>query len=160
MKKILTLCLVVNERKMLLGMKKRGFGVGRWNGFGGKLEGGESIIESAKRELNEEVGIRSEEMEKMGIFIFEFVEESPAMEVHLFKINTYSGEPAETEEMLPKWFDFDQIPYDEMWPDDKFWMPYFLNGKKFTGYFLFDKPSTKEYTSKILKQEIKEVKEL
>jgi hypothetical protein len=35
--KPLTLCMVHQDNKLLLGMKKRGFGEGRWNGFGGKL---------------------------------------------------------------------------------------------------------------------------
>jgi 8-oxo-dGTP diphosphatase/2-hydroxy-dATP diphosphatase len=30
-------------------MKKRGFGVGRWNGFGGKVEKQETILDEAKR---------------------------------------------------------------------------------------------------------------
>ena len=48
-KKLLTLVLVREPGKILLGMKKRGFGQGRWNGFGGKVENGESILEGAKR---------------------------------------------------------------------------------------------------------------
>ena len=51
LKKVLTLVLVrdVPQRRILLGMKKRGFGAGKWNGFGGKLEPGESVQEAAKR---------------------------------------------------------------------------------------------------------------
>lgn len=157
MKKILTLCLVQKDGKVLLGMKKRGFGVGRWNGFGGKLEDGETIVDSAKRELFEEVSIIPDDMQEVGVFDFAFQEDAPAMEVHLFKVTSYQNEPCESEEMLPKWFDLNEIPFDEMWPDDRYWMPYFIEGKKFHGEFLFDKPSTKEYTSKIIKQEIKEI---
>lgn len=40
-------------------------------------------------------------------------------------------------EMLPKWFDVQNIPFDDMWADDKLWFPLFLSGKKFKGYFLF-----------------------
>ena len=47
--KLLTLVLVCNETQVLLGMKKRGFGEGRWNGFGGKVESGETITEAAIR---------------------------------------------------------------------------------------------------------------
>ena len=38
-----TLMLIVDENKILLGMKKRGFGEGKWNGFGGKVNEGETI---------------------------------------------------------------------------------------------------------------------
>jgi 8-oxo-dGTP pyrophosphatase MutT (NUDIX family) len=47
--KLLTLLFVLEPGKVLLGMKKRGFGVGRWNGFGGKVQSGESIEEGAIR---------------------------------------------------------------------------------------------------------------
>lgn len=57
--KILTLVLLVNQEKqeILLGMKKRGFGVGKWNGFGGKVSEGETIFQGALRELKEEASI-------------------------------------------------------------------------------------------------------
>ncbi len=49
-RKLLTLVLVRKEHSLvLLGLKKRGFGVGKWNGFGGKVEPGESIIDGAVR---------------------------------------------------------------------------------------------------------------
>jgi len=53
-KKVLTLVMPRREGRILLGMKKRGFGQGRWNGFGGKVEKGESVAEGAARELLEE----------------------------------------------------------------------------------------------------------
>ena len=58
MKRILTLCIIYQDRKILLGMKKRGFGVGKWNGFGGHVEEAESIEEAAKREVFEEAGLK------------------------------------------------------------------------------------------------------
>ncbi|CAN0505072.1 unnamed protein product, partial [Ectocarpus sp. 12 AP-2014] len=36
-----------DSKEILLGMKKRGFGEGKWNGFGGKVESGESVEEAA-----------------------------------------------------------------------------------------------------------------
>ena len=53
--KQVTLCLVINreKKKILFGMKKRGFGVGKYNGFGGKVLSGETIEEAALRELQE-----------------------------------------------------------------------------------------------------------
>ncbi len=138
MRKILTLCLVLNEGKILLGMKKRGFGAGRWNGFGGKVEAGETIEEAAKREMQEECGVEIMEMEKVGIheFVFQSRPEE-VLEVHVFRVDTWTGEPSETEEMRPQWFTTDAIPYDEMWPDDIHWLPVFLVGKKFRTKFLF-----------------------
>ena len=39
--------------------------------------------------------------------------------------------------MRPQWYEEDKIPFESMWPDDKFWFPMFLEGKKFQGKFLF-----------------------
>lgn len=47
--RLFTLVLVVQPPRVLLGMKKRGFGAGLWNGFGGKVQPGESIEEAARR---------------------------------------------------------------------------------------------------------------
>ena len=49
--------MVFKQEEILLGMKKRGFGVGRWNGFGGKLDGNETIEEGAIRELKQKHGL-------------------------------------------------------------------------------------------------------
>lgn len=136
-KKLLTLCLVHQNDRILLGMKKRGFGVGRWNGFGGKLNPGENIEDAAKREFKEEAGIEVKDLEKAGIVEFEFKGNPEILEVHIFRAVNFSGEAAESEEMKPQWFRVNEIPFDKMWPDDKYWLPLFLKEKKFRGKFLF-----------------------
>jgi len=138
MKKVLTLCIIHQHPKILLGMKKRGHGEGKWNGFGGKVERGETIEDAARRETREEAGIEIIEMKKLGILEFEYQDGSGNMKVHIFCAKEFKGSPAESEEMKPKWFHLDEIPYDQMWPDDKYWLPMFLGGKKFKGKFLFD----------------------
>ncbi|MFA5310264.1 MAG: NUDIX domain-containing protein [Candidatus Paceibacterota bacterium] len=135
--KVLTLCLTLKDREILLGMKKRGFGEGRWNGFGGKLEKGETIIEAAKREMLEESGLLIEEIEEMGYIDFHFMDTGKLMEVHMFDVIRYTGEPVETEEMRPQWFKLDEIPFENMWADDPYWFPLFLKKKKFKGRIIF-----------------------
>jgi 8-oxo-dGTP diphosphatase/2-hydroxy-dATP diphosphatase len=139
MRKILTLCLIHEPPNILLGLKKRGFGHGRWNGFGGKVEAGESIDEAAKRELLEEVGISAKLLEKWGILEFQYQPSADVSEVHVFKVLEYTGEPTESEEMKPQWFPVSAIPFGQMWPDDAHWWPLFLAGQKFRGRVLFDK---------------------
>ena len=56
----------------------------------------------------------------------------------MFVATKWIGNPSESDEMIPKWFDIEEIPYDEMFPDDKYWLPLFLENKKFNGYFEFD----------------------
>jgi len=151
MKKILTLCFIYQHPKVLLGMKKRGFGAGRWNGFGGKVRDGETIEEATKREMKEEAGIIPGDIERFGIIEFEFQGNPEILEVHFYKANNFTGKPKESEEMKPIWFNIKEIPFHQMWPDDKYWFPLFLEGKKFRGKFLFDN------SDKILQYELEEI---
>ncbi|OGZ65360.1 MAG: hypothetical protein A3C50_03390 [Candidatus Staskawiczbacteria bacterium RIFCSPHIGHO2_02_FULL_43_16] len=138
-RKILTLCLVQKDGRVLLGMKKRGFGMGKWNGFGGKVDAGETVEEAAKRELFEEAGISVVNIEKLGVLDFSWKgKEQDVLEVNIFKATDFSGQPIEGEEMKPRWFGINEIPFEKMWPDDKFWFPLFLENKKFIGKFIFD----------------------
>ena len=154
MKKLLTLCIVHQHPNVLLGMKKRGFGAGRWNGFGGKVAPEETIEDAAKREMQEEAGIELKKFDKVGVIEFEFQGNPEILEVHIFKSDDFLGEPMESEEMKPLWFHVDEIPFKDMWPDDIHWMPLFLSGKKFKGKFLFGESDT------ILGKELSEVDEI
>lgn len=58
--------------------------------------------------------------------------------MYIFRCMKFDGKPQETEEMKAVWFNNSALPYQEMWADDKYWMPLFLQGKKFRGRFLFD----------------------
>lgn len=137
-KKTLTLCIIHQNDKVLLGMKKRGFGQARWNGFGGKIKEGESIIDAASRELTEEAGIKVQEFLHLGVLDFSWKNKPEILQVHIFKATDFTGEPEESEEMKPEWFNINEIPFKEMWQDDKYWFPLFLENKKFQGKFLFD----------------------
>ncbi len=142
MKKVQTLCIVHQHPRVLLGMKKRGFGTGRWNGFGGKLQEGETVEEAAKRECLEEAGITIREMTPLGVLDFEFVATGEVLEVHIFKVIEFEGEPREGEEMKPQWFEIADIPFKDMWPDDRYWMPLFLKDRRFRGTFQFNNEGT------------------
>ena len=70
-----TLCFLVNNSHVLLAMKKRGFGVGKWNGTGGKGEENESSRQTAIRETEEEIGVTPQLLEKAAFLTFHFAEE-------------------------------------------------------------------------------------
>ena len=137
-----TLCfLIKNDKEILLAMKKKGFGQGKWNGVGGKLDfnrGDKDIVDAAIRETKEESGVAVKDIEKAAILNFYFpYRKKWDQEVHVFVSRNWEGEPKESEEMKPKWFKIKEIPFDKMWPDDKFWLPKILKGEKLRAKFSF-----------------------
>lgn len=137
-KKLVTEALIVENGKILLGKKKRKFGVGKWLGFGGKVEKGEKVEDTLIRECCEECGIKVKEFKKRGILTF-YYENDPNMKVHYYEILKYTGKPQDSEEMKVKWFNLDKIPYEKMFPNDRYWLPMFLKKEFFKGEFWFDK---------------------
>ncbi|XP_050671179.1 oxidized purine nucleoside triphosphate hydrolase-like [Leptidea sinapis] len=140
LRKVYTLVFVRKENQILLGYKKRGFGMNKWNGFGGKVEPNECILDAAIRELNEECGLTVEttDLKNLAHLEFTFTGEPVMMDCRVFSTNIFNGTPIETEEMLPRWFQIDQLPFDNMWPDDRIWFPYMLKNKLFYGKFNFN----------------------
>ena len=124
--------------EICLAMKKRGFGKGRWNGVGGKVEAGETIEAAAMREAREEIGVTLAKLMKVAELTFRFPH-NPAFDqlVHVYLTHTWEGTPAESEEMDPRWFAVGDIPFSTMWPDDEFWLPSVVAGDKVRGSFTF-----------------------
>ena len=136
-----TLLLMIKDGKILLGEKKKGFGKGKLNGPGGKIEPGETPEQGMIRETREEVGITPTKYKEMGTV--EFVEwykgEEQNVIFYLYVATEYEGELKESDEMKPYWFDLDNIPYDKMFEDDSYWMPIVLEGNKIQAFFEYDK---------------------
>ena len=61
-----------------------------------------------------------------------------SLECAVFIANDLAGEPVETVEAAPFWVSVEAIPFDEMWADDRHWLPQVLAGKRFRGWFEFD----------------------
>lgn len=124
--------------KICLGMKKMGFGTGKWNGAGGKVEAGETVEAAAIRETKEEFGLEAVSVKKMGVLEFRFAN-NPAwdQEVHIYCSEEWKGELRESDEMAPKWFAVENIPYENMWSDDIYWLPRVLKGEVIQASFVF-----------------------
>jgi mutator protein MutT len=133
---VLTLCIIRENDKILLAMKKRGFGTGKWNGYGGKIENNETIEEALVREVKEESTIDLIEYQKRGEMKFVFPD--IIRHVYVYEGTVYRGTAQETEEMQPSWFTIDALPFHRMWISDTGWFPYFLKRKQFTGEGKFD----------------------
>ncbi|MFP8954992.1 8-oxo-dGTP diphosphatase [Natrialbaceae archaeon A-arb3/5] len=125
--------------EVLLIEKRRGLGEGWYNGPGGKLEGDETPRECAVRETREEVGLEIEPaaLEAAGELTFLLDGETHTV-CHVFRTESFEGEPRSSSEARPEWFGVDEVPYDQMWEDDRLWLPGVLEGKIVVGEFAFE----------------------
>lgn len=150
-----------SQKRVLLGKKKRGFGTDLWqHSFCGKVEHfDEDLADTARRELQEESGlvlVQKSDLRPLGLFRYEFTEAKDLpynMEVHIFTCDlgcTRGSSVQDTPEIRPEWHHFDQVPYSLMWPDNRFWLPYFLEhcerASLTSAYFLYESlTSVKEH---------------
>jgi 8-oxo-dGTP pyrophosphatase MutT (NUDIX family) len=145
-----TLVYLLTDTEILLAMKKRGFGAGNYNGVGGKPESVDKTLrDTAVREAKEEIAVKinPDNLRKVATIDFfspfEPDEKSFDQRVHVYFTNEWEGEPKETEEMKPAWFNIDDLldgeypHYNKMWPDDKYWLPRALKGEVLKGTFIF-----------------------
>ncbi|WP_251424622.1 8-oxo-dGTP diphosphatase [Veillonella agrestimuris] len=132
-----TLVFPIDEQnRILLGRKKRGFGMDKYNGFGGKIQNNETFRQCAVRELYEESGIRvnPEDLECVALFDFRFpYDESLTHISYVYTVRVTGTEPIESDEMEPHWFTFTDVPYESMWAGDRRWLPMILEGRKLKG---------------------------
>lgn len=139
-----TLVFVIRDEKILLIRKKRGLGQGKINGPGGKLDPGENAVECAVRECHEELGIIVSKLECMGEHKFQFID-GYSIHCWVFRTSESEGTAIETDEAIPMWTDISQIPYEEMWEDDKIWLPMVIAGNPFTSRWVFDDDHMLDY---------------
>jgi 8-oxo-dGTP diphosphatase len=132
-----TLVFIREDDQVLLIRKKRGHGAGKFNGPGGKLEKHETPLEGVIRETLEEVRVRV--LDPLLLGRFKFVDLSaPQWYGYVFLAREFEGLIEETEEAEPHWFSVNELPFAEMWEDDRLWLPRLLEGESLQGEFLFD----------------------
>lgn len=131
------LCLITRAddtgKQVLLGFKKTGFGAGRWVGLGGHIEDGEAPAAAAIREVEEESGlvVPPSALTNLAMLDFRFPDRpSWDQTAEVFVADAFTGEPAESDEVIPRWFATDGLPVDEMWDDARYWMPLVLAGQR------------------------------
>lgn len=134
---VANLVFLTRGDEVLLIHKKTGFGAGKINGPGGKLEPGETAMEAAIREVQEELLITPRNLDEMGVLHFDFVD---GLRLHctVFHGTEFEGTPTETREAKPEWFRIGEVPYDRMWADDCHWLPQMLEGQRFRAWFRFE----------------------
>jgi 8-oxo-dGTP diphosphatase len=142
-------CYAVKENKVLLGLRKRvSFGLGDQllAGIGGKYEAGETTEQAFMREWIEEVGTDSEgnvvcepvSWRNHGKVTFIFPHQPEwSMEVDIFVVTEWKGEPVETKPVKPEWHDINDLPVSQMWEDNPRWVPHVLAGKRIEAAYLY-----------------------
>ncbi|PYE55209.1 8-oxo-dGTP diphosphatase [Deinococcus yavapaiensis] len=133
-----SVALPFSDGRVLLGLKKTGFGAGKLVDVGGKIEVGETPREAAIRELFEETGLRALELRDAGVVMHEFAgRPSWSLWVHVFVVTRWEGEATESDEVTPEWHAVDALPYDRMWADAPHWVPSVLRGETAALHFQF-----------------------
>ena len=133
------LCFLISEGKVILAKKQKHIGRDCWNGYGGGIEKGETPEEATVRELGEESGgieTTTRNLEKVAIVDFHNTKEDGEIficQVHIYLVRVWYGSAKSTDEMVdPTWFDINDLPFSEMLPADREWLPIALSGKKIT----------------------------
>ena len=136
-----TVCFLVKDNQVLLCLKKKeSFGHGYLVGPGGKIEVGETSEQCVVRETREEIKVAPKYPEKSGTIIFNYSHDGipEIQEVDFYIAKEWEGDPVETDEMKPEWFDIDKVPYDRMLPTNQKFIEPMLHGKKVNGAVIFD----------------------
>ena len=139
-----TLLFVIKDGNVLLIHKKRGLGAGKINAPGGRIEPGETAMEGAIREVEEELCVTPQDVSHCGEMSFQFAD-GFSLHCSVFRAEDFVGTPQETDEAIPVWAPVDDVPYEKMWQDDKYWMPLMFSKTEFKGFFLFDDDKLLDY---------------
>lgn len=145
---VATLMFVLRDEEVLLIRKKRGLGAGKINGPGGRIENGETPLECAIRETEEELCITPAHIRPAGELFFH-AEDMPRIHAFVYVARGFTGEPTETEEAIPLWTPINNIPFAEMWEDDRLWLDAVLSGQTIKGRFSFVEESLLDYCLEI-----------
>jgi 8-oxo-dGTP diphosphatase len=126
--------------EVLLGEKRRGLGAGRLVGPGGKREPGESAVDTAVREVAEEVGLRLDplDLEARGTLDYRFPFRPAWSQISdVFVCRRWRGTPSGSDELEPRWIPVADVPYGAMWDDAQYWLPGVLAGGTVDSRFTF-----------------------
>lgn len=133
-----TIVFLQQGNNVWLAKKTRKIGKGLFNGYGGKIEPGESSTGSSMREIAVETGgiiLLPSNIQEVGEVVFHNFDDSNA-HISTFKcfihlVKKWEGTPVSTEEMKdPQLFFTDNLPFGQMMPADGEWIPYVFSGNK------------------------------
>jgi 8-oxo-dGTP diphosphatase len=125
----MVVCSIFDGDRVLLKRATRGLSQGKWVGPGGKVEPGETFEEAVRREVRQETGLEVKGLTYRGYKVC--YDKDKEYEVNYFSAETFDGKVHSTEEGEVRWFNKKEVPYGEMWTDERFIMPLIMNGERF-----------------------------
>jgi 8-oxo-dGTP pyrophosphatase MutT (NUDIX family) len=134
-----TVCFIRKDHKILLQERPCGR---RWagilNGPGGKIENDETPLQAVNREISEETSLKLIDVTAHGTVRLILGDgEDQQLLVHVFSTSRFSGRPRGAEGSL-RWFSDNRLPFDRMWPDQRYWLPLVLDGGQLDVVCSFD----------------------
>ncbi len=154
--KEIALCHVIRNGSLLLIRTEEGLSKGKWNAPNGEILKGEQPYKSAMKQVFQQTGLYVNKVVDNGtVRLFLNGSNEFTYKLHIFSTKLFSGDLKPNIKGEPRWFNISEIPYYEMWADDKYWTNLVLQGKKFDADFFFD-----EKNEKIVKYQIRERQEI
>lgn len=135
-----TVCYLHTRGKVLLQRRAQGrLWAGRLNGPGGKMAAGETATAAIEREVREETGLRLDNVRSAGVLDLCFGDPaSRLLQVHLFTCDRFTGRPRGGREGALRWYGIHRLPFDDLWPDMRYWLPLVLAGGEVNGTCEYD----------------------
>lgn len=131
-----------------------------WNGYGGKSEDVDKTIrDTAIRELFDESGVVANNKDlipvgRLNFFWPDNESDTSNMDVYFFFLKTWKEEPKETNEMgEPFFFEFKNVPYHEMLPADKVFLPRLISKEVIIADVFFGKKDKNNSFTFVIKNE-------
>lgn len=150
----------IRDDEVLLMRRKStqmGLGEGLVSGIGGKVGDldefpNETSTEALIREMAEEIGITPVEFSEVGRVRFVWTHKSTwNMDVKIYLVTLWNGDPRETDVAEPFWFKKDALPKERMWEDNRYWVPRVLAGERIDAVFIYGEDKTVvDYSLKLL----------
>ena len=122
---------------VLLAQRKTGVSVDKLNAPGGAVTFGETALRGAARLVQQTVGVTPVLSEPLGEVLYHHPVHGN-WKVTVFRTESFTGDPVETDTMVPVWVPVDAVPYDRMWAGDDEWLPYVVANEPFMAELWFD----------------------
>lgn len=138
--KLATLCYVRNEGKTLMVhriKKANDMHQGKWNGLGGKLDPGETPEECARREIEEESGLRVTDLDYKGLITFPAFSEEEDWYTFIFVAENFTGELIDSPEGTLAWIEDSALLDLNLWEGDRIFLKWLDEPAIFSAKFVY-----------------------